>query len=314
MTIKRVLLKTTLFILSLCFTIQIQAQDSNLTIKELTISPFIDGTLITPNLNDTKTLAIIIGDYGPTDRNGNQNFQKNNNLKKLAYRLSENGINTFRYDKRIVKQILKGRVNIEMSFDDFIKDAKDVLTYFEKQERYQSIYIIGHGQGSLIGMLSVNNTVTGFISIGGSAKSIDQVILDQINQTAPGLAPDAERVFNVLKTGKTTTDFPQALSNIFSLDTQNFMSSWMQYNPTEVIKKLEIPVLIINGTKDLQVPITEAEQLNAAANTSELKIITNMNHALFTIQGGDLENSKSYNESFRPLNSELIESLLEFIK
>ena len=33
----------------------------------------------------------------------------------------------------------------------------------------------------------------------------------------------------------------------------------MQYNPQELIETLEIPVLIINGTKDLQVSTTEAQ-------------------------------------------------------
>lgn len=298
----------------LLFSVQSFSQEPTTTQEELELSPFIDGTLLAPTNGSKNILAIIIGDYGPTDRNGNQNFQKNNNLKKLAYSLAEQGISSFRYDKRIVKQILKGRVNARMTFDDFIKDAKDVLNYFVKKENYSSIYIIGHGQGSLVGMLASDERVAGFISLAGSAKSIDQVILEQIEKMAPGLKPDAERVFNVLKTGKTTSDFPQALSNIFSLDTQDFIGNWMQYNPMEVIKTIDIPVLIVNGTKDLQVSAEEAKHLQEATKQGTIKIITNMNHVLFIIEGSDLENSKSYNESFRPLAPELIESLKAFIK
>ncbi|OBX22976.1 MULTISPECIES: alpha/beta hydrolase [Bizionia] len=307
-------MKLFLSILALSFTFQTIAQEPTTIQTEIEVSPFVDGSLLEPTDARKNILAIIIGDYGPTDRNGNQNFQKNNNLKKIAYSLAENGISSFRYDKRIVKQILKGRVNARLTFDDYIKDAKDVVNYFVKKNNYASIYIIGHGQGSLIGMLATDENVAGLISLGGSAKSIDQVILEQIEQTAPGLKPDAERVFNVLKTGKTTTDFPQALSNIFSLDTQDFMGNWMQYHPVEIIKTLNSPVLIINGTKDLQVSTAEAQELQDAAKQGTLKNITNMNHVLFIIEGGDLENSKSYNESFRPLAPELVEALTTFIK
>ncbi|EGV42629.2 alpha/beta hydrolase [Bizionia argentinensis JUB59] len=301
-------------LLWLFFTLPTIAQDATSVEKDLVISQFVDGTLLVPTVDNKNILAIIIGDYGPTDRNGNQNFQKNNSLKKIANGLSKHGISSFRYDKRIVKQILKGHVNTRISFDDFVADAKAVLNHFVKQQTYSAIYIIGHGQGSLVGMLISHEDVTGFVSLAGSAKSIDQVIMEQIKQTAPGLVPDAQSAFDVLKSGKTTTNFPSALSNIFSLNTQSFMSSWMQHNPLEILKTLNIPVLIVNGTKDLQVSTDEANQLQTVSEKNTFKLITKMNHVLFIIEGGDLENSKSYNESYRPLSPELMEALIAFIK
>jgi len=43
-----------------------------------------------PNEKEKPNLIIIIAGSGPTDRNGNQNFLKNNSIKKLAERLTEN--------------------------------------------------------------------------------------------------------------------------------------------------------------------------------------------------------------------------------
>lgn len=292
----------------------LQAQLPTFVESDLQINEFVEGTLLNPIHTESKALAIIIGDYGPTDRNGNQNFQKNNNLKKIAFGLVDHNIATFRYDKRIVKQIRKGKVDKNMSFNDFVTDATSVIDYFKKKDTYKSIYIIGHSQGSLVGMLAAKDQLAGFISLAGSAKSIDQVILDQIQLTVPGLVDDAKAVFAVLKEGKTTKKYPPALSNMFNIETQPFISSWMQYNPEDIIKTLNIPVLIINGTKDLQVPVTEATQLLEASQQGKLEIIENMNHVLFTIEGDDLENSKSYNESFRPLTPELIEAIVSFIK
>ncbi|WP_431134990.1 alpha/beta hydrolase [Psychroserpens mesophilus] len=300
-------------ILLLCTTVAF-AQNINFTAQDLSINEHIDGTLLAPVDVSNPVMAIIIADSGPTDRNGNQNFQNNNALKKLAESLSNQGVATFRYDKRIVKQIRKGKVNPNITFDDFITDANAVINYFKSQNNYSKIVVIGHGQGSLVGMVASKNNVDQFISLAGSAKSIDNVIIDQITQMDPALEKSTKRAFESLKEGKLTKDYPQALGSIFSTDVQPFMMSWMQYNPQELIQNLDIPILIVNGSKDLQVPVSEAELLKNESSEATLKIIENMNHVLFIIEGKELENSKSYNESFRLISSELIAELISFIK
>ena len=88
----------------------------------------------------------------------------------------------------------------------------------------------------------------------------------------------------------------------------------MQYNPQEEIAKLEIPVLIINGEKDIQVQVSEAELLKKAKPDAQYEIIKNMNHVLKEIEGNDLENSKSYNIYNLPVIPKLIEVISDFIK
>jgi fermentation-respiration switch protein FrsA (DUF1100 family) len=88
----------------------------------------------------------------------------------------------------------------------------------------------------------------------------------------------------------------------------------MKYNPTEEIAKLEIPILIINGSFDIQVDTTEAELLKEANPKAELVILDKMNHVFRKIEGDNLENTKAYNEPNRPLHPELISVLVNFIK
>ncbi|NRR90464.1 alpha/beta hydrolase [Winogradskyella undariae] len=290
------------------------SQATTYTEDELSVSKWIDGTLLTPNDIEKPNLAIIIAGSGPTNRNGNQNFLKNNSLKKLAEGLTNNGIATFRYDKRVVKQILHNNIDKNMMFDDFITDASDVLDYFKEKNNYNKIYVIGHSQGSLVGMVSAKDKADGFISLAGAGNNIGDVLIEQIDKTAPMFSEDTKRIVTSLKEGKTTTDFPIALASVFNAEIQPFMMNWMSYNPTEIIKDLDMPILIINGTKDLQVSEKEAEVLNAANEKSQLVIIENMNHVLFEIEGGDLENSKSYNESFRAISPQLIISITNFIE
>ena len=289
------------------------AQEATYTSKEVTINKHINGTLLTSIDVNKLDLAILIAGYGPNDRDGNQNFLKTNNIKKLAIGLTKNGIATFRYDKRIVKQIRQNNVDKNLSFDDFVTDAIDVLDYFKNLNQYNKIYIVGHDQGSLIGMLAAKDKADGFISIAGAGQTIDSVIIEQIEKTAPQFTADTKRIFNILKSGKTTTDYPVALSSIFNIETQRFFMSWMQHNPVDIISTLNVPTLIINGTKDLQVSEAEALLLKEAAKDASIQIIKNMNHVMVTITGDDLENSKSYNESQRPLADGLLEKIISFI-
>lgn len=303
------------FILAILFLFQVfsaSSQTDNFKSQDLTISEHIDGTLLELSNDKANNLAIIIAGSGPTDRNGNQNFMKSNSLKSLAEALTKHNIATFRYDKRVVKQILKGKVDPNIMFDDFVSDAQNIVDYFNEKNTYKNIVVIGHSQGSLVGMLA-SSKADAFISLAGAGQDISMVITEQVGKTAPFFIEETKRVFGVLKSGKTTTDYSPALASLFNIDLQPFMMNWMQYNPAEIISSLDIPVLIVNGTKDLQVSVEEAKLLNEALPTSEIVIINNMNHVLFTIDGDDLENAKSYNEGFRKINPELITTITTFI-
>nr|WP_321236058.1 alpha/beta hydrolase [uncultured Psychroserpens sp.] len=307
-------MKYYLSLLLFSFFIHVSSQELNHTSQDIAINKLIDGTLLVPKDKTKPKLAIIIADYGPTDRNGNQNFSNNNSLKKLAEALTNNGIATFRYDKRIVKQILKKKIDPNITFDDFVADAVSVIDFFKKENTYSGIFIIGHGQGSLVGMLTAKGRADGFISLAGSAQSIDEVITQQIAAMDTTLIEETKKAFESLKQGKLTNEYPQALGTIFRADVQPFIMNWMQYHPQEIIKSLDMPKLIVNGTKDLQVSVEEAKLLKSVSESSELKIIEHMNHVLFIIEGDELENSKSYNESFRNISKVLITSISEFIQ
>lgn len=305
-------MRTLFFVFSLITGI-VSGQENTYSETDLNISKWIDGSLIVPN-SGSDQLAIIIGGSGPTDRDGNQNFLKTNNLKKLAQQLAQNGIASFRYDKRIVKQIKMNAVDPNIKFDDFVSDAIDVVNYFKTKQKFENIYIIGHSQGSLIGMLAAQQNVDGFVSLAGAGQSIDAVIIDQVQKTAPMFSADTKRVFDIMKTGQTTTDFPPALASVFNLEVQEFMMSWMKHDPAEIIKTLDIPILLINGTKDLQVETAEAELLHKANNKSQLKLIEKMNHVLFIIEGDAQENAKSYNDHNGKISEELVKDIVDFIK
>ncbi len=307
-------MKHTFLIFLLVFGIIATAQNKPYNSEDISITPLIDGTLLTPETNGKIPLAIIIGGSGPTDRNGNQQMVVNNSLKFLAEGLYKNGIATFRYDKRIVKQMKLRTVNEKnIRFDDFIDDAIAILKYFKKDQRFSKIYIIGHSQGSLVGMMAAQSGADGFVSIAGAGQEIDDVIVDQLAKQAPGLVDNARTSFDDLRANGVAYNYSPGLASIFRKDIQPFIYTWMQYDPKVEIAKLNIPVLIINGDKDTQVQVSEAELLKNAKPDAEYIIIPKMNHIFKEIEGNDLENSKSYNIYNLPVMPELVEVISSFI-
>ena len=307
-------MKSLVCILFLATTTLTYAQKFKITARDISVSAFVDGTILVPEGVEKPPMAIIIGGSGPTDRNGNQQMINNNSLKLLAEGLSKQGIATFRYDKRILKQMKDRTLNEEtISFEDFITDAQAVVSYFKRANAFSKIYVIGHSQGSLVGMVAAQKDVDGFVSLAGAGQTIDDVIVDQLEQQAPGLKDNARKAFDDMRANGIALNYSPGLASIFRKQIQPFMLTWMKYNPKSEIGKLDIPILIVNGDKDLQVQVSEAEKLRVAKPDSDFKIIPGMNHILKEIKGDDVENSKSYNEPNRPVMSDLLELVAAFI-
>lgn len=283
--------------------------------EEIKINTLLKGSLYTPLKNSKKeTLVILIAGSGPTDRNGNQQNVVNNSLKYLCEGLAQNDIAAFSYDKRMFAQISLGTLNEStLSFDDFINDAKAVFTYFKNQKKYNKIIIAGHSEGSLIGMIAANDNADAFISIAGPGRTIDAVVVEQIEKQAPFLKEEVIKNFEILKSGKTFELKNEMLASLFRPSVQPYMISWLKYNPQDEIKKLKIPTMILNGANDLQVSVEEAELLKTKPD-AELVIIDAMNHVFKIITGDTAENMKSYNDPNLPISAQLLNKITRFIK
>ncbi|MFV8224670.1 alpha/beta hydrolase [Christiangramia aquimixticola] len=292
----------------------LQAQDVNFSEEELQINKFTEGTLTTP-LSGSESLVIFIQGSGPTDRDGNQSMMKNDGMKKMSRELAENGIASFRFDKRIF-QMNKLKIKEEdLRFEHFVEDVEEILKYFKASDQYENLIIAGHSQGSLVGMIAAKKNADAFISLAGAGEPIDNIITDQIKKMAPPLAENARTAFEEMKTNGKTTNYSPMLQTIFKPSVQPFMNSWIQYDPAQEIAQLDIPVLIINGTADIQVEEEQAKKLANAKADAQLKIIQDMNHIFREIKSKDqLVNTKSYNEPNLPLHPELIEAITTFIK
>lgn len=310
----KIKLITLLIVLSSIFSF---GQEQNYVESELKIptnSVAINGTLLNVSEVKKSPLVIIIPGSGPTDRDGNNAMMKNNSLKFLAENLSSKNISTYRFDKSVLSYNSENIEKLDsLSFETFINEAKTVLRFFKKSNNYSKIIVAGHSQGSLVGLLASQNKADGFISLAGAGRSIDNILIEQISKQAPFLKEETERIIDQLKQGVIVEDYNELLKSLFNKKTQPFLMSWIKYNPQEQIKKLTIPILIINGSNDIQVAATEGELLHKSAQSSQLQIIENMNHLFKEIKGDINENMLSYNNPNLPVMEELINIITTFV-
>ncbi|MBG6187769.1 alpha/beta hydrolase [Flavobacterium sp. CAN_S2] len=313
-------MKKSLLLVLLLFSIfgfsQTESATKSFNKEEIAINPLINGSLYSPLKQNKKTnLVLLIAGSGPTDRDGNQKGLINNSLKYLSEELVKNDIAVFSYDKRIISQVKIGNVNeATLTFDDFITDATAVLMFFKNQKKYNKIIIAGHSEGSLIGMIAAKDKADGFISLAGAGRTIDAVLVEQIAKQAPFLKEETQKNLDILRSGKTFELKNPMLASIFRESIQPYMISWIKYNPQIEIAKLQMPIVIINGTKDIQVSVQEAELLKKAKPEAELVLIENMNHVFKEIKGDDTENMKSYTNPDLPIVPTLKNTITAFVK
>jgi len=290
------------------------AQMNPFTENLVSVNELIDGTLTLPENVENPPLVILIQGSGPTDRDGNQRMMKNDASKKIAHQLAENGIASYRFDKRIFKMNKFRIKEADLRFEDFVTDVDSILRYFKADKNFGKIILAGHSEGSLIGMLAAQQGADAFISLAGAGRSIDKIIVEQLAKQSEELSQNARQALDEIMETGSTVNYSPYLESIFRPSVQPYIASWMKYDPALEIAKLEIPILIINGSFDLQVDTNDAEILNAAARNSKLVILKDMNHIFREIKGENLENTKAYNEPNRPLHPELIPVLTDFIK
>ncbi len=274
------------------------------------------GTLKVPELTVTMPVVLIIAGSGPTDRNGNQAGGLNTNAySMLADSLYKRGIATLRYDKRGIGES-SGAMKSESDivFEDGIQDALAFVRLLKSDKRFSKLIVLGHSEGSLVGMLaSAAASADGFISVAGAGEKIDLIIERQLQSQSPVLASKAKIILDSLKQGKSVSDPGAGLQSLFRPSIQPYLISWLQLDPAVEIRKLKIPVLIIQGTKDLQVTEKDAQKLKAAYPAARLVIIPQMNHVLKEAGTNAESNRATYNNPDLPLKAELVKSVSEFV-
>ena len=278
------------------------------------------GTLLMPASAAGRIPVVLVhAGSGPTDRDGNSPLLAgaNNSLKLLAEGLAAQGIASVRFDKRGIaaSRAAAGREE-DIRFETFIEDAAAWVTQLRADPRFSTVSIVGHSEGSLIGMVAARRSgASAFVSIAGAGRPAQDILRAQLGQQLPpAMMASAERGIAALAAGRMADSTPPQLESLFRRSVQPYLISWFRYDPAKEIAALTVPVLIAQGTADLQVPVEDARLLAAAAPRATLLLVEDMNHVLKTAPGDRAAQMRSYGDPTLPVAPRLVGAIIELVR
>jgi dienelactone hydrolase len=214
---------------------------------------------------------IIIGGSGPIDKDAT--IGPNRIYKDFSWGLANKGIATVRFDKRtkayfgkMMQEHKNG--NYYTIEQEYLDDVKELVKKVSKKEAIDAnrIYLMGHSQGGGLMplFLKQNKSVAGAIMAAGNYTTMPNLMLYQFDYLMPMQVKTKadSALFDKLRAqAKNATK--SNLSNTFPNDSLPAMypfSYWNYMNKIEFVKLAKSnkkPVLIIQGERDYQVPISE---------------------------------------------------------
>lgn len=276
------------------------------------------GTLTMPDgASGPVPVALIIAGSGPTDRDGNNPLgAPSETLKLLAHGLAERGIATLRTDKRgIGESAAAYDPETTVLFSDFVADAEVWLARLHADARFSSVSATGHSEGALVAALAgADGRAAALVSIAGAGEPAGDVLRRQLSERLPEpMRPDAMTMMDSFDAGTIVPEPPGVLGQVFPPAMQPYLISWMAHDPAEALAAFDGPVLILQGTTDLQILVADAERLAAAAPDARLVVIAGVNHSLKDVSDDLAAQMAADVDTTLPVNADVVRETADFL-
>jgi hypothetical protein len=276
------------------------------------------GTLALPAAPGPVPVVLIVAGSGPVDRNGNAPPALHSNMyAQLAWRLAQRGIASLRYDKRGIGGSAAG-VDLAMSsFDDFAEDALAAARSLAGDERFGPIGIVGHSEGGWLAIRAAlrGAPVQGVALVAAAGRPFLTLLRAQLSQQldSAGMAQFDAAMAVYLK-GQLPVGLPAYLQPLFRPVNQRFTASVVSYDALAELRRLDLPVLILQGDKDVQVSLQDAEALAGAKPGARVVLIPGANHLFQATDRADrVAQLGLYADPTAPVMPELVDALVEWI-
>jgi len=275
------------------------------------------GTLLTPE-GPTRAAALIIAGSGPTDRDGNSPLGVSaSSYRLLAEGLAEQGVATVRTDKRgIGESAYPDMVEADLRFTDYADDARAWAAETARLTGRPCAWLIGHSEGALVALAAVtggDDAVCGLVLLSGAGRPVGAVLREQLANAPEPLRGQALAILAELEAGRPVTEVPPPLAALFRPSVQPYMISWLPLDPAAMVAAWDGPVMIGQGTTDIQVGLTDARALAAAQPAARLVIWEGVNHLLKVAPADRAANIATYGDPALPLAPGVVGDVAGFI-
>ena len=268
-------------------------------------------------------VVLIIPGSGPTDRDGNNPLGiKASQYRLLAEALAGKGISSVRIDKRGMfgSKAAVADPNA-VTIADYAADVYRWVDVIRKRSGVRCVWVLGHSEGGIVALAAGQHPakICGLILVSTPGRKMGEIIRDQLRAN-PANAPLLDSAFHAvdeLEAGKKVdvTDMNPALQQLFAPAVQGFEIDLFARDPAKLAGALELPVLIVQGERDIQVSAADARALAAAQPKARIVLVRAMNHVLKDVASDDrMANIATYADPSLPVDTGLVDAIASFVK
>lgn len=224
------------------------------------------GTLLNPEKGCLKKLVIFVHGSGPNDRD--ETIFENKPFRDIAESLYTKGISSFRFDKKTLSN--PESFNDKSTIDDEVtNDIINIVAYFKNDSKFSNyeITVLGHSLGAYLlpRIANKSNQISKIILFAGNSRPLDHLIIEQYEylykltptQELKDASQKVKEQIAVLNSKSFNINTPKEKLP-FNLSA-NYWQSVLNYKPLNEIKKVKIPILILQGERDYQVTMKDFE-------------------------------------------------------
>ena len=281
----------------------------------------LEGTLL--EAGKSAPVVLIIPGSGPTDRDGNNPLGVTAApYRLLAEALAAKGVSSARIDKRGMfgSKAAVADAN-KVTIADYAADTHNWVDAIHKRTGAKCVWVLGHSEGALVALASAQNPdgMCGVILVSGAGRRMSDIIREQLRAN-PANAPvldSAMAAIDSLEQGRhvDVTDMHPALQCLFAPQVQDFLIDMFRQDPARLAAAVKLPMLIVQGERDVQVSVADAKALATAQPKARLVLIPAMNHVLKDVASDDrAANVATYADPSLPVDSTAVDAIASFVK
>ncbi|VVE86822.1 alpha/beta hydrolase [Pandoraea bronchicola] len=272
---------------------------------------------------DSHATVLIIPGSGPTNRDGNNPLGvRAAPYQRLADGLAQHGIGSVRIDKRGMFGSAGAVADPNaVTVDDYVQDTLAWIDTIRTKTGTRCVWLLGHSEGGLIALATAARhpeSLCGLILVSTGGRPLGDVLSEQLhaNPANAAIADAGDTAIRSLTQGQRVdvSTLPPPLSPLFDPAVQGFLMSLFAQDPAKLIAQVPVPVLIVQGERDLQVTASDAQRLKHARPSATLALLPDTNHVLKTVTTDDrAANIQTYGNASLPLAPGVVETITRFI-
>ena len=274
------------------------------------------------DLSGDRPAVLIIPGSGPTDRDGNSPLGVNAaTYRLLAERLAEREIASVRIDKRGMFASAAADDGNAVTVGDYVADIEAWSAAIAERRKGECIWLLGHSEGGLMAMAAAASDPSpycGLLLVAAPGRKLSDTLRAQLraNPANAPLLDQADAAIASLESGNAydTADLHPALQPLFAPQVQRFLMSVFAQDPAQLVRAHDLPILILQGTTDLQIGQEDADILANARPDATLVMLDGVNHVLKEAPEDRAANLATYADPDLPLPDDVVRVIADFLE